>query len=281
MSVLCAVTPSARADERADLAAKGEQLAKDGRFGEAIDVFKRADRIQQRASHACLIALAYTRREMWPQAELWLGQCHTRATPGDPLPDWVPIADNQIKERLKAANIVEVTIVVKPAGVPARVTVSSFAPDEVFAPRTIHLPLGTHVIFAKADGYPDGQATVELSSQTPQTVVIDLAAKPVKTDPIGLPAAPREARGTTLLVGGAVAAVAGGVTQIIMGYHRSKLDTDWNGHSAAFDRYRIATISLYSAGAVMLASGYIWRLKSLSAAPLPEGGAVVSIGWER
>ncbi len=116
----------ARADQRDDL--KGEQQAKDGRFADAIDSFKAADRIQPRASHACLIALAYTRRELWSQAQLWLSTCHTRASASDPLPDWVPLAEKQIKERLETANVAEVTIEVKPAGAKAKFTVSSFAP---------------------------------------------------------------------------------------------------------------------------------------------------------
>src|SRR5512143_861795 len=98
------------ADDREALQAKGEQLAKEGRYNDAIDAFKAADRIQPRASHACLIALAYTRREAWPQAELFLSICHQRANAGDPLPDWVPQADQMIKERLASANLAEVTI---------------------------------------------------------------------------------------------------------------------------------------------------------------------------
>src|SRR5690242_5920614 len=58
----CALPAPVHAETPAELQAKGEQLAKDGRFSEAIDAFKAADRIERRASHACLIALAYTRR---------------------------------------------------------------------------------------------------------------------------------------------------------------------------------------------------------------------------
>src|SRR5688572_8864518 len=92
---LLAASGLAAADDREELQAKGEQLAKDGRFVEAIDAFKAADLIQPRASHACLIALAYTRRELWPQAELFLSVCHHRAKGGDPLPEWVPLAEQQ------------------------------------------------------------------------------------------------------------------------------------------------------------------------------------------
>src|SRR4051812_16006045 len=80
------------AETPAELSARGEQLAKEGRFSEAITAFKAADAVEPRAKHACLIALAYTRRELWPQAEIFLDLCRTRATATDPVPDWVPLA---------------------------------------------------------------------------------------------------------------------------------------------------------------------------------------------
>jgi hypothetical protein len=56
---------TARAELTAvELEARGEALAKTGRYGEAIEAFKAADHIQPRASHACLIALAYARRDL-------------------------------------------------------------------------------------------------------------------------------------------------------------------------------------------------------------------------
>jgi hypothetical protein len=173
--------PKAWADDRAALQAKGEQLAKDGKYTDAIEAFKAADRIEKRAAHACLISLAYTRRELWPQAELFLSFCHQRAKPGDPLPDWVSLADQQIRDRLIAAGLVEVSIEAKPPT--AHVTVSSFAPDEVFEPRTIHLPIGTHVVFAKAPGYVDGQVILQISDKTTKHVVIELAPNPGSAKP--------------------------------------------------------------------------------------------------
>jgi hypothetical protein len=241
-----------------------------------------------------LIALAYTRRELWPQAELYLSICHERAKAGDPLPDWVGLADQQIRERLAAANVVEVVIDVKPAN--AQVTVSSFAPDEVFAPRTIHLPLGTHVIFAKAEGYEPAQTTLAITTKAPQHIEIEL--KPVASTPtpavVAQPMPTTEKRGKPLILAGGAAIGAGVLAHLWMGYEHGKLqDAHDNGdpalyadHSGRYDTARIATIGLYGAGAVCLGIGLYLRSKSpeapaVAAMPLPEGGAVVSIGWER
>ena len=170
---LAGVPQRAFAEDRAALQAKGEQLAKDGHYADAIEAFKAADRIEPRAIHAFLISLAYSRRELWAQAELFLSICHHRSASGDVEPDWVPLADQQIRDRLTSAGMVEVSIEAKPQS--AKVTVSSFAPDEVFEPQTIHLPIGTHVVFAKAPGYLDGQLTVNITDKTPKHVVIELA----------------------------------------------------------------------------------------------------------
>lgn len=277
---------SARADQRGDLQAKGEQLAKDGRYGEAIDAFKQADRLEPKASHACLIALAYMRRESWPQAELFLSICHQRAGKADPLPDWVPLADQQIKERLQAANVAEVTIEVKPADAHASVTVSSFAPDEVFEPRTIHLPVGRHVLFARAEGHPNAQQTITLDGTAPQHVVIDLDAQPARPTPVETP----RKRGTALLVAGGITVLAGAGTHAWMAYERTFLTTtpqEWDDHNKLFDVAKYSTIGLYTVGAGLIVTGIILRRSTpstetpvVSAVPL-DGGAFVSVGWQR
>jgi hypothetical protein len=315
---------TARADQREELVAKGEQAAKDGRFADAIDSFKAADRIQPRASHACLIALAYTRRELWSQAQHWLGICHDRASATDPMPDWTPLAEKQIKERLEASNVAAVTIVVKPAAVKAKITVSSFAPDETFEARTIHLPPGTHVVFAKAEGYTDQQKTIEVRDKTPQTIVIDYSglpmARPVapkedRFQPVGptpepVDGSPGNGMSTGLIVGGAGLLLFGGVSQWVMGRHWDKmkkatddfkmlslaemqmmenLDMARAAYGAAekpYERWRILSVTGYVLGAAMVVTGILIRKKApnetaVSAVPLPEGGAFVSVGWSR
>lgn len=293
-----------KADQREDLQATGEQLAKDGRFGDAIEAFKAADRIATRASHACLIALAYTRLERWPQAEVFLAMCHERAKAGDPLPDWAPLADQQIKERLRGARVTEVSFEVSPPGAAARITVSSFAPDEVFEPRTIHLPPGTHVIFAKAEGYADKQVTVEIKDLTPQKVAIELApaatAPPPTPEPEPTPqletARPGPSRlGLYLMIGGGVAAIVGGSSHIKMADARRTLVQAgaennpmlYDDNVSQFRRLRAFTITCYALSAGLVVTGYVLRKRSqretasIAAVPLPEGGAFVSVGWSR
>lgn len=299
---LVALAPvSARADQRDEFQQKGEQQAKDGRFADAIESFKAADRIQPRASHACLIALAYTRRELWSQAQLWLSMCHDRASASDPLPDWVPLAEKQIKERLQTANVAEVRIEVKPVGVKAKFTVSSFAPDEVFEARTLTLPLGTHVIFARLDGVegPPKQYTLELKDKTPQTVVVDFGnvkVGPTSVDRAGnggridgqvpsgpeQPAGPNNKLSTALMVGGGVAIILGGVSHIVMSGARKDMIKATNDYGDTmmtpadflvaqqaygdaenrFDRARIGAVSLYVIGAGLAVTGYLIRKKT-------------------
>jgi hypothetical protein len=319
---LVALTPvGARADQREDLQQTGEQQAKDGRFADAIESFKAADRIQPRASHACLIALAYTRRELWSQAQLWLTSCFSRANASDPLPDWASLAETQIKERLLTANVVEVTIEVKPASANAKVTVSSFAPDEVFEARTIHLTPGTHVVFAKAEGYPDKQQTIELRDKTPQRVVIDFGdptqapppdggnVDPATTLPMGPETLgrPSNTLSNVLLISGGAAIILGGVSHIVMSGAREDMiaatdefnngpmgpteldaaNTKYLDAEKRFDRARGAAITLYVVGAGLAVTGYLIRktfsaeAPAVSAVPLPEGGGFVSIGWAR
>src|SRR5207302_641157 len=165
----------AGAQSAQDLQTEGEKAAKEGNYAGAIEKFKAADRVEPRASHACLIALAYTRRNLWPQAEIFRTKCHERATAGDPLPDWIGTADKQIDDAITSANVAEVTIVVEPAeATDAQLTVSSFAPDEKFPPRAIHLPPGIHQVFASATGFEVGSHLVDVKDKTPQKIVIKL-----------------------------------------------------------------------------------------------------------
>lgn len=303
---LCLAMPATVLGESAEaLRARGEQLAKDRRYSEAIDAFKTADRVEPRALHACLIALAYTRRELWPQAEIFLDQCEKRATSSDPLPDWVPTAKQQLAERLAAVNVAAVTIVVEPAGVGARLAVSSFAPDELFEARTIHLPPGRHSITAHADGYPDAAQTVEVKDRTPQRVVITMQSSTAEPPPaiersLTPPtevASPSKLPVIVMSAGGALA-VAGGVIHATL-FRNARNDmvhaialADEPAYDAAeqrFDRYRALSIGLYAAGAVTLGTGIVLALTKyrsrepvhVAVVPIGDNGGMVTVGWTR
>ncbi len=303
IAVVCSVGLDAGAETPADLTARGEQLAKDGRLTEGIDAFKGADQLEPRARHACLIALAYIRRELWSQAEIFLATCHERATAADPLPDWVPLADKQLGQRLAQATVAAVTFRVVPdaAATHAQVAVSSFAPDELFSPRTIHLAPGTHLLTITSPGRPTVQQTLVIEDATAREVVIDFTRRA----PLAIPgsAAPPPERGaqpsrivpTSLMVlGGAVTIV--GATYHLLAFKatRDKLAaaTDpavYDQHSDDFDRRRIVTVALYGAGAAVLITGVVLQVTASgareprvrAAAQLVPRGMVVGLEWRR
>lgn len=300
---LAAWSGLARAEPAADLQADGERLAKQGNYAAAIDKFKAADRIEPRASHACLIALAYTRRNLWPQAEIWRTTCHERASASDPLPEWMPAADKQIDDAIATANVAPVTIRVEPteAAATAQLTVSSFAPDETFAPRVIHLPPGIHTIFARAPGFADAQQLVEVKDRHPRVIVLTLhrpgeqvAAPPA---PAAAPAPPRSKVPWIVIGAGAALGVAAGIYHVTLyrdaydQLNNAKTPTEYRMIDATgtYDFRRKVVIGLYGAAAVTLGVGIVLRYTVFAHAEtapavafVPEpGGGVVSLGWIR
>lgn len=300
LGVLAPLMASADGESAETFRARGEQLAKDGRYSEAIDAFKQAERMEPRARHSCLIALAYTRRELWPQAEIFLDQCESRATAADPLPEWVPVAKQQLAERLAAVNVAPVEIKVEPAGADVKLAVSSFAPDELFAPRTIHLPPGRHVIIATAKGYNDAQKTVEVSDKSPQTVTITmLPIDDKKPGGGGGVVTPAPAKSKVPL---AVMATGGGIVLVgaalhLFYYKPARDDLASTKNMAAYngaltDKWRTrraVTIGVYGLGAATLLTGLVLNVTvfkqktgesstQVSVTPT-DGGGMVNVGW--
>ncbi|HTR49585.1 MAG TPA: hypothetical protein VMJ10_02695 [Kofleriaceae bacterium] len=296
----------ARAQSAAELEADGEKAAKEGSYAEAIDKFKAADRLEVRASHACLIALAYTRRNLWPQAEIFRDRCHTLAKErNEPLPDWIDTADKQIADAIAKAiasqSVAEVTITVEPAEVAATalVTVSSFAPDEKFAPRAIHLPTGIHQLFVSAPGYDIASQLVDIKDSRPQQVAIRLhrpgegppplkPETPAKTGPSKLP-------WVIAGIGVGVAAV-GGVLDAT--WYDSAYDTlaktpksslDYASAEDTWSQRRNVVIACYVAGGLAAVTGVVLKYTvfkhaehppAVSITPIADGG-VLSFGWSR
>jgi hypothetical protein len=256
---LVALVGVARADTVDDLVAKGEDAAKQLQFSQAIQAFKAADAKRPRAKHACLIGLAYTRRELWPQAELFFAACRARATAGDPLPDWIGAAETQLAAKLAAIDVAAVTIVVTAPS--AKLTVSSFEPDETFPPRTIHLAHGKHVIEASAPGFVTATREVVVTTNDPQTVAIELQPPPPPPPPPP-PLAPR-----IVIAGGAALAIAGGAYQLLAykPAHDKLADAPnvfaYDAAKHAFDVRREVTLAIYGAAAVTLAIGIVLELR--------------------
>ena len=301
---LCTIAPViALAESGEEMRARGEQLAKDGRFTEAIDAFKAAERLEPRARHSCLIALAYTRIEYWPQAEIFLAECEARATAADPVPEWVPTAKAQLVERLATVNVAPVEIKVEPAGVDVKLAVSSFASDELFSPRTIHLRPGRQTITATAKGYNDAQKTIEVpSDRSPQTVTITML--PVTTTPpggggpiVGPPSPPASKVPLAVMAAGGGVVLVGAALHLFYfkpaydDLHDAKTKTDYdtiNG-TREFEKRRNITIAVYGVGAATLITGLVLKLtvfkqteSAVQVSVTPQsGGGMVSLGWRR
>jgi len=295
---------SAIADDVDALVTEGDALARAGQFAEALDRFKRADRITPKARHACMVGLAYLRLQMLPRAEVFLTRCRVRATPADPLPEWMDDAEHQLRDQIAAATMAEVDVRVLPVGAAATVTVSSFGTDEAFEPQVIHLPVGVHVIEARAPGYTTVARRLEITAAGKLPVEITLEPVAVVTAPQPktvqtLPVVPANTIVTTvdhtwsnrLLVGAGVAAAGGIVLHVLASRSRTRLDdaatvAEYRDHETAFDLERAGTFSLYGIAAIAGGFGLYLRLTARES-PVQVSGdlrgdaAFVTIGWQR
>jgi hypothetical protein len=310
IAITCFASSPAIADGAKAKVARGEDLAKQGRLTEAIESFKAADKLEKRAKHACLIALAYIRRELWPQAEIFLTTCHERANASDPVPDWVPLAEQQLKERLAKAKVAAVKIRIAPETLAgqALIAVSSFEPDELFAPRVVHLTRGKHLITATVEGRQPAQQTVEVTDTTPRDmeVVIDFERKDqIAPKPVGAPPPPRakEAPGPSKIplavMGAGGAIMLGGFAFHLLAYKPARdelanattpAEYDAIDRMGTYNSRRTTLFALYGVGALTIATGVILkrtvykdrpeRAPLATVAPT-NGGAVLTVGWSR
>ena len=252
-AIVCA-SSIARADDATELVARGQELARQGQYSQAIAVFKTADKLSPSADHACLIALSYLRLELWAQSEIFLAACHARGTASDPLPDWVGEIDRTLADKI--AGVPQVAIRVTPAAAPARVTVSTFASDESFAPRVIHLAPGAYVVEVTAPGYAPASRNIVIDG--PQTVTFDLAStRPRSKTP-------------WLVIGAGFALGLGGIAvdELALQPAGDRIRTaatmfDQNAFRSArtqFEQRRIATYGLWIAGALAIGVGVALRV---------------------
>lgn len=289
-SAWAAMVVTAWADDPAALQRRGEQLAKDGQFGEAIDAFKAADAIEPTAERACLVALAYSRRNLYGQAELFFDLCHRRETSSDRIPDWVSAVERRFRARLDAANLARVTIVVTD-GRDARVVVSAFTPDEGFSPRTIYLPRGRHTITVTAPQHAPVERVVTVDDHEPLRIEISL-----RDDAVAPPARTASHLGRDLILGGLGVAAVGGVIHAT--WYRSELNeleaaqspadpARYAAHADAYRASRYVTVGLYSVGAATLVAGILLHAirrhdttPTIALTPA-SGGGVLSVAWSR
>jgi hypothetical protein len=292
----------AHADEVADLVATGEVFAKQGEWTQAISAFKQADAQQPRAKHACLIGLAYTRRELWPQAEIFFARCRARITADDPAPDWLADAERTLTEKLTTSGAAAVAIAVIPESALAQVAISAFAPDETFSPRTIHLAPGTYTITVTAPGHRTETRPIVIDGtarEVPVTMTLTPTAVPVPVSvPVPVPIRPAAPPASpvpryVLIAGGAVAAVGLGYHVFALGPAHGRL-SDATTHAAyeanqdAFVRARRVTVGLYATGAVIALTGLVLRYTVFRPeSPVQISGSIgsdhgnVALEWRR
>jgi len=282
------------AEDADRLQSRGEQLAKDGQFGEAIDVFKAADAQEPTAERACLIGLAYGRRNLYGQAELFFDLCHQRVTDGDKLPSWVAGVEAQLIERLYAANLAPVTITVKHAKKP-RIVVTAFASDEDFAPRTIYLPPGRHVFTVTSRGREPVEKAIVVKDSEPIDLVIDLRAG--KGDAPETSADPTSSTlGRNVIIAGAGLFIGGAIVHGTW-YRSERYELEaaqfppdlvrYDAHADSYRQARYVTVGLYAAGAITAIIGVVLHSNSsredattVSVAPT-TGGGILSVAWSR
>lgn len=305
LTCLAVLAGSAAADpDPADAAREqGEQLAKAGRFSEAIAAFKDSNAQKPRATNYCLIGLAYTRLERWPQAEIMIDRCKTNASAADPTPEWLPALEQELAKRLAAVGVSAVTIAVEPKIAKAQITVSSFAPDEAFAPRTIHLPEGTHTITVTAPGFETSQTTIDVKPAGTELVTItlkDAAAKPPDLPPPHPPVPPPAGSPSplpTVLMAAGGTLIAAGIVYHITAFRTAATNladaTDatpdphlYDQWSHRFDVRREWLIGIYAAGAITAGVGAYLHFTQKQTEALPQvsivplgGGGIVSVGW--
>ncbi len=289
------VSPAYAEDDPVALQARGEKLAKDGQFADAIEAFKAADAIRPTADHACLIGLAYSRRNLYGQAELFFDLCHERGEQqGSPLPSWVDKVEREVRSRID--KLAAIKIVVK-RGDGAKVAVSAFLPDETFGPRTIHLPPGNHTITVTPEDGAPVERRIVVEGAEPQKVVVEVAPEPKRAQPAERTAAPSHTGRNVAIAGLGVLAV-GAIVHAT--WYRSELseleaaqsppDVDrYDAHVDSYKTSRYVTIGLYAAGAATAIIGLVLhatRSTPESSAPAvsvvpTHGGGIFAVEWSR
>lgn len=282
------------------LVSEGDSLAAAKDYAAAIERYKRADHLAPRALHACLIGAVYSRRALWPQAELFYAECHSRAAASDPAPKWLAAAEQELAAKMTAAGVAEVAFTVEPGGAGARLKLSGFAPDESFAPRTLHLPPGQHTVTVTAAGHLSETRTFDVEpGGAPLAIATTLKPVAIEPPPPPPPPAPPRVERSKLpwivMGAGGALALGGGL------YHATVLRGRWQDLEDTTDRafydgagdeaWRSArrnTIILYSAAAVVLGTGVALRAMGVGdrreaafavGVEPRDGGGVVTVGW--
>ncbi len=90
------------------------------------------------------------------------------------MPTWLDAAEKQLEEKLAIAPVAAIKLSVDPPAAAAQFIVSSFAPDEAFGPRVIHLGFGSHTVTVTAPGYARTTVTVDVKNKADQFISVSL-----------------------------------------------------------------------------------------------------------
>lgn len=308
LAVMCLLAPVAAHAETADeLVAEGQELARQGRIGDALARFRAADAAEPRPVNSCLIGLAYLRGGALGNAELSFTQCHRRAQ-ATPLPAWVAKEEQDLAQRLAASELGTVTLTVDPTV--TTLTVPALLDGAAFpATRTLRLPAGTHRIAGRtaagrelalsidvrARGTHDGRLAPAASAST-ESPTEEPATLTGPTPPLDValraPVAPsRSIVPTVLLATGGAALVAGGLVHVLA-VRPARADLDEADSPTAYDDLlddytgpRNLTVALYAVGAAAVITGAVlgWRRTDapVVSASVGDSGAAFAISWQR
>lgn len=281
----------------ADEVAAGEALAQKGRWTDAIVAFKRADEAGPRATHACLIGLAYLRRELPTQARYYFDLCRARATASDTLPDWLGLAEEQLASLSVNARLVPLTVRLRNAPADAKIELSA-APGEQFLPLVLHLPPGKHLVTAHAAGARAVDAVIELRDGSPRELVLAFAVPAAS----GKPAPPTRRDETPpsrlpLVVGGLGAAtLAGGLAYHLVAFKPARDElaaapdpASYDRLEGRFDRRRQILFAMYGVGAAAAVTGAVLHLTGtersarapIVTAQLGREASGITLEWRR
>jgi len=226
---------------------------------------------------------------LWSQAELFLARCKLRATDADPLPSWFDQAGAQLAAKLAEVDAAAIDVRVDAPN--ATISVSSFPPDEEFAPRAIHLTPGSYTIIARAPEREPSGVPIVVEGRTAQIVTIALRHPPPPPPP---PPTRDQNLGRLLLYIGAGAAVIGVAAHGWSAYERSHLDDAraandpvfWDRNAGSFETARAIAIGGYTVAVAGIVIGAILRTHgpehgpAISATVDPHG-ATIGIEWHR
>ncbi|MEZ4269649.1 MAG: hypothetical protein R3F39_25090 [Myxococcota bacterium] len=176
-SLVSAPPPPAANDARAQadaLVTEGARLGEAGRWEEAVVHFKDAERLYPRAIHHCNIGLVYVRWQRYPEAQLHLARCRSRAT--EPLPAWVDVRYREVIDVLAAGAYAPLELRARPAA--ARLSIDRFPGEVLTAPVTVWLPFGRHRVVVEAAGYGAYSFDVAVTGQGARREEVSLEPLP-------------------------------------------------------------------------------------------------------